>query len=101
MSSQEIKLKSELTVEVRFQAVIYALASAKQTRSKNIPRCTLFNVQDGQKFEVTGPTKATEDLLDKLLCIKYYPSEPNSDDVFRKEAREIRAQVAGLWGLSR
>lgn len=95
VSIWEIKFVSMLSLEHAIQACVYAYLWCKRTKSSNPPRIILFNVRDGEKWEIKpiGGIQALGSVVEGVLRAKYSTRGELSTDEFLKKCRKTSAEV--------
>ncbi|KAF2746416.1 P-loop containing nucleoside triphosphate hydrolase protein [Sporormia fimetaria CBS 119925] len=96
----EIKFVSQLSLEHVIQASIYGyLWSDKFRKRKVLPRIILFNVRDGEKWEITprdgvASLRAVEE---EILIAKYTKKDTLTDDEFLDRCARTKAEVENAF----
>lgn len=95
----EIKFVSKLSLEHAIQASTYAYLWAERHKKDPVPRILLFNVRDGEKWEI-----AARDGRDGLRCLvedvlrsKYSTGGEIPTDEFLKKCSETAEDVEAFW----
>lgn len=100
----EIKFVSKLSLEHLVQASAYAyLWAARHGWEQGLPRILLFNVRDGEKWEIT-PRDGVDGLrclLEEVLRAKYSNRGDIPTDEFLQKGAETREEIEALWKSQR
>jgi superfamily I DNA/RNA helicase len=95
----EIKFVGKLSLEHVVQVCGYAYLWAKKYKSEVLPRVRLFNVQDGEEWEIVakeGPV-GLRNLIEDVLTAKYTSAGEPSTEAFLKTCKKTREEVERLW----
>ncbi|KAI1209450.1 P-loop containing nucleoside triphosphate hydrolase protein [Annulohypoxylon truncatum] len=95
----EIKFVARLSLEHVVQACAYAYLWARKHALPALPRVVLFNLRDGERWEITSPADVAgvKGLLRDVLRAKYSTEGKISTDAFLESCRSVRDEVAGMW----
>ncbi|KAK7754607.1 hypothetical protein SLS62_003390 [Diatrype stigma] len=95
----EIKFVSKLTLQHAVQACSYAYLWAKNYRTAILPRIVLFNVRDGEKWEITAPggVAGLRGVIEGVLRAKYTQKGVEPTEVFLKKCAKAREEVERMW----
>ncbi|KAJ4254398.1 hypothetical protein NW762_009993 [Fusarium torreyae] len=87
----EIKFISQLSYQHAIQACAYAYLL-------KLPRITLYNVRNGEKWEITphGGQEGLRRMIESVLRLKYTNTGKLSDEEFMEICATIRSEVLGL-----
>ncbi|KAI8961494.1 P-loop containing nucleoside triphosphate hydrolase protein [Daldinia sp. FL1419] len=98
----EIKFVSKLSLEHAVQASVYGYLWAVQNNTERLPRILLFNVHNGEKWEITalGGRDAMRCLVEEVLRAKYSTDEEMPTNKFLKMCTETMEEAVYrlLWG---
>ena len=89
-----MKFSTELSLEHAVQAVIYGYLWAKDM--KELPPVTLFNVRNGEKWNIKGTKEGVKKLIEGLLRAKYSTRSEISTEKFLENCARVRQEVEGL-----
>lgn len=91
----EIKFVSKLSLEHAVQACVYAHLWCTRTKSSTPPRIILFNVRDGEKWEIKpiGGIEALGALVEAVLRAKYSTRGELSTDEFLRKCTKTSAEI--------
>ncbi|KAI1102917.1 P-loop containing nucleoside triphosphate hydrolase protein [Jackrogersella minutella] len=95
----EIKFVAALSLEHVVQACAYAYLWARKHKLEHPPRVVLFNVRDGERWEIAAPkgVAGVKSLLQDILRAKFTTEAEVSTDEFLKTCRRVRDEVAEMW----
>ncbi|TID25691.1 putative p-loop containing nucleoside triphosphate hydrolase protein [Venturia nashicola] len=95
VSIWEIKFASQLSPEHAIQACVYAYLWCRRTKSSSPPRIILFNVRDGEKWEIKplGGIEGLGTVVKETLRARYTSRGEPSTDEFLKKCRKTSAEV--------
>ncbi|KAI0889382.1 P-loop containing nucleoside triphosphate hydrolase protein [Annulohypoxylon maeteangense] len=95
----EIKFVARLSLEHVVQACAYAYLWALKRGLPELPRVVLFNLRDGERWEITSPsgTAGVKKLLQDVLRAKFSTEKKVSTEEFLRNCRRVRDEVAGMW----
>lgn len=105
VSIWEIKLVAKLSLEHAVQACIYAYLWAfngqrgQQGDVSPLPRIILFNVRDGESWEIKPKDGAVSlrNIVEEVLRAKYSTRGILTTDEFLKKCAKTNAEVEGYW----
>ncbi|KAE9976029.1 hypothetical protein BLS_002279 [Venturia inaequalis] len=91
----EIKFVSRLSLEHVIQACVYAYLWCTRTKSSSPPRIILFNVRDGEKWEIKplGGIEALRTLVEDVLRARYSTRGELPTDEFLKKCKRTSAEI--------
>ncbi|QDS73261.1 hypothetical protein FKW77_004653 [Venturia effusa] len=94
----EIKFVSMLSLEHAIQACVYAYLWCKKAKSEKPPRIILYNVRDGEKWEIRprNGIHSLENLVEQVLRAKYSTRGELSTDEFVRKCRKTSAEIGEL-----
>ncbi|KAI2469585.1 P-loop containing nucleoside triphosphate hydrolase protein [Annulohypoxylon bovei var. microspora] len=95
----EIKFVAQLSLEHAVQACAYAYLQARKHGLPALPRVVLFNVRDGERWEIASPAgvDGVKHMLQDILRAKFSTEGAVPTDEFLETCRRVRDEVAGLW----
>ena len=105
VSIWEIKLVANLLPEHAVQACIYAYLWAldrqrgEQGDVSPLPRIILFNVRDGEKWEIIpkGGAAGLRNVVEEVLRAKYSTRDTLTTDEFLEKCAKTNAEVEACW----
>jgi hypothetical protein len=94
----EIKFVSQLSLEHVIQASIYGYLWCNKVRKT--PRIVLFNVRDGEKWEIVPREGAAslEAVVKEIVVAKYTTEDTLTTDEFLKKCAKTKAEVEKAIG---
>ncbi|KAI1460463.1 P-loop containing nucleoside triphosphate hydrolase protein [Annulohypoxylon moriforme] len=95
----EIKFVARLSLEHVVQACAYAYLWAFKHKLSALPRVILFNLRDGERWEITSPAgiAGVKSLLQDVLRAKFSTEGEISTDKFLENCRRVREEVSEMW----
>ncbi|KAI1391631.1 P-loop containing nucleoside triphosphate hydrolase protein [Hypoxylon trugodes] len=95
----EIKFVAKLSLLYVVQACTYAYLWAVKHGSPSLPRIMLFNIRDGEKWELSCPegVAGARRVVEKVLRAKYTTAEELTTDEFVERCRGTMRDVERLW----
>ncbi|RYP50132.1 hypothetical protein DL768_004249 [Monosporascus sp. mg162] len=95
----EIKFVGKLSLQHAIQACAYAYLWATQNRRRTPPRVMLYNVQDGEKREITAPdgVEGFRRVVEEVLRAKYSKTGVVSTQSFLASCARAKEEVEKLW----
>lgn len=95
----EVKFVSKLTLQHAVQACTYAYLWATKHGSTTLPRTVVFNVRDGEKWEITAPggVAGLRRVIEQVLRAKYTQKGVEPTDVFLEKCARAREEVERIW----
>lgn len=99
LSIWEVKLVTQLSLDHVVQACFYAYLWAQEHESSSLPRIVLFNVRDGEKWEITARKGAAgmKALVQDVLRAKYSVRDKITTDAFLQRCRQDIQEAESLW----
>lgn len=98
MSIWEIKFVAQLSLEHAIQVCTYAYLWSMKHRAEHLPRIVLFNVRDGEKWEITSRNSIAglRDLIEDVLRAKYTTKGVPTTDEFLRKCSETQAEAQSV-----
>ncbi|ROV90085.1 hypothetical protein VMCG_09792 [Cytospora schulzeri] len=98
ISIWEIKFVAQLSLEHAVQVCTYAYIWSIKNRAEDLPRIILFNVRDGEKWEITSRNgiAGLKSLIEAVLRAKYTTKGAPTTDEFLKLCSKTQAEVQSL-----
>lgn len=95
VSIWEIKFVAQLSLEHAIQVCTYAYLWSIRHRAENLPRIVLFNVRDGEKWEITSRNGVAglRSLIEDVLRAKYTTTGEPTTHEFLKQCAKIQAEL--------
>lgn len=95
----EIKFVAKLSLHHAIQAATYGYLWARTHGTAVPPRIVLFNVRDGERWEVSAPggVKGLRAVVEAVLRAKYTQKGREPTDAFLEKCARAREEVEGLW----
>ncbi|KAF1850353.1 P-loop containing nucleoside triphosphate hydrolase protein [Cucurbitaria berberidis CBS 394.84] len=100
VSIWEIKFVTQLSHHHVIQACVYAYLWTKKHKPDILPQIILFNVRDGEKWEVV-PRDGVASLrvvVEEMLIAKYSTKDTLTTDEFLKKCADTKAEVEESYG---
>ncbi|KAF2128239.1 P-loop containing nucleoside triphosphate hydrolase protein [Dothidotthia symphoricarpi CBS 119687] len=91
----EIKFVAQLSLQHVIQACVYAYLWSNQHKRDIPPRIILFNVRDGEKWEIVPRegVASLRNVVEETLVAKYSTEHTLTTDEFLKKCAKTRAEV--------
>lgn len=98
ISIWEIKFVAQLSLEHAIQVCTYAYLWSIKNRAENLPRIVLFNVRDGEKWEIVSRDSIAglRSLIEDVLRAKYTTKGVPTTDEFLKECSNTQAELQSV-----
>lgn len=95
VSIWEIKFVAQLSLQHAIQSCIYAYLWSKKHARKTPPRIILFNVRDGEKWEIVplDGVASLRRLVEETLVAKYSTTGKLTTDEFLRKCAKTKVEV--------
>ena len=95
----EIKFVSKLSLQHAIQAGTYAYLWAATHGTDKPPRTVLFNVRDGERWEISAPdgVRGLGTMVEQVLRAKYTQKGKETTEEFLQKCARAREEVERLW----
>ncbi|KAG8783322.1 hypothetical protein FRC16_002443 [Serendipita sp. 398] len=96
----EIKFDLKLPREAHLQVAIYGYVWAVTHGMSELPEMKVFNIRNGETWEVRSTIEAVKEIIQHLARKKYGYGNKMSDPEFLAECNEIKGKADSLLGSS-